>query len=401
MIRRALAVLLCLTAAAGVAAPAAGASGHARRARARRTAAAPLPVPAGFVGMNLDGPLFRSGDGISLADQMAKMVRSGVQTIRVTFSWQDAQPYPSWSDVPADQMNQFVDVGGIPTDFAETDAVVSLAALYGLKILPVVIYAPSWDSVGNPNGIPIPAQVGPYTNYLIGLIDRYGPRGTYWQTISPALPIRQWQIWNEPNFPYYWTQPSLPGYARLLEAAHHAIAGADPGAKTVLGAITNLSWQYLAQLLRVPGARGAFDVAAVNAFSSTAARVVEILGLDRRALDAGGDRHVPMLATETSWTSAGHGEDWDTTAAGQAHHIAALLPLLGADRRMLNLRGFDYYTWIGDETGASSDWNYAGLLKDVAGRAVPKPALAAFTHAALTLEGCTRPRHRPADCPAG
>ncbi len=297
-------------------------------------------------------------------------------------------------------MSQFVDVGGVPTDFAETDEVVSLAALYGLKILPIVIYAPSWDSAPNPSGIPIPAQDAPYTNYLTGLIHRYGPNGTYWQSISPALPIRQWQIWNEPNLGYYWTQPSLPGYAQLLQASHRAILAADPGAKTVLGAITNLSWQYLGQLLRVPGARGSFDVAAVNAFSSTAAHVIEILGFDRRALNAGGARHTPLLVTETSWTSAIHGEDWDTTPVGQAHRIAALLPLLGADRRALGLSGFDYYTWIGDEAGSSSDWDYAGLLKDVGGQAVAKPALAAFTRAALTLEGCTLPRHRPAGCPA-
>ncbi len=75
--------------------PATHAPVHKRPAKkkAKKARAAPLPVPAGFVGMNLNGPLFRTGDGISLADQMANMVRAGVQTIRVTFSWQDAQPY--------------------------------------------------------------------------------------------------------------------------------------------------------------------------------------------------------------------------------------------------------------------------------------------------------------------
>lgn len=378
---------------------------HHKRHRARRHAhlqPTGVPVPLGFVGMNADGALFQSGDGLSLAEQFAAMARDGVQTVRVPFSWAQAQPYANWSQVPADQTSQFVDAGGVPTDFAATDQIVNLAALYGLRLVPVVIYAPGWDATPNPSGISVPTQPAPYANFLTALIQRYGTTGSYWQSAAVHMPVRQWQIWNEPNLSYYWPQPSLSSYIALLRAAHAAVAAADPRAQTVLGALTNYSWKYLAQLYRAH-ARALFDVAAANSYTVTPAGVIEILRRVRRTMNAFGDRRKPLVATEVSWTSArgAHqgGAPWDTTEAGQAHRIARLMPLLAANRRALGLAGFDYYTWVGDETAAGSDWNWAGLLRVQNSQAIAKPALAVFTRQALALEACTaRTRARARFC---
>lgn len=382
--------------AACVLALAIGALPAAAKARARHHLPG-APVPAGFVGMNTNAPLFISGDGLSLADQFAAMARSGVQSVRIAFNWGTSQPYASWADVPSGQAGQFVDAGGVPTNFTETDQIVLLASLYGLRLLPVVLYAPSWDSATIPASVSpppetgVPASPAPYANYLTALIERYGPHGTFWQQgAGPRRPIRQWQIWNEPNFFFFWNQPSLTAYAALLRASHAAIKAADPGAKTVLGALTNISWGYLAQLYRIPGMRSTFDEVAVNEFSSTPARVVRILGAVRRTMNRFGDARKPLLDTELSWTTA-HGTpggvfDWDTTPAGQARNVAAIVPLLAAHRRALGLAGFFYYTWVDDESNTHSDWNFAGLLRVVGGQAVPKPALSAFTRAALAIE---------------
>ena len=110
--------------------------------------------------MNADGPLFVSGDGLSLASEFAAMVKSGVGTVRVAFNWAAAQPYASWAEVPLDQVSQFVDADGVPTDFSAIDEIVSLASLYNLKLLPVVMYAPSWDADLIPIGVPLPAGGG-------------------------------------------------------------------------------------------------------------------------------------------------------------------------------------------------------------------------------------------------
>jgi hypothetical protein len=346
--------------------------------------------------------------GVDLAQQFDLMVHSGVESVRVAFSWAQAQPYASWSEVPAGQAGGFVDAGGIPTSFATTDQIVQLAALRGLRVLPTVIYAPSWDARANGAGRPVPRSPGPYAAYLGALIQRYGPGGSFWAQ-NPGLnqePIRAWQIWNEPNLPSYWPQPFARSYVALLRASHTAIKRADPHAQVVLGALTNNSWTYIGEIARVPGARGLFDVVALNAFTSTPSRVIEILTLVRQAMSGLGERGIPILATEVSFPSAlGKARqqfDWNTTEAGQARDVTRLLPLLAAERTQLNLIGFDYYTWMGTEFPRAPAFNFAGLLRRQRdGTVSAKPALSAFTRAALSLEGCRRIGARAGSCAAG
>lgn len=390
---RALGLLIILTALGLTVAASARA---AAKPAARSGATAVAPVPGGFVGVDADGPLVDPASSIDFADQVQTMVASGVQSIRVAFSWPAAQPYQSWSDVPAADQANFTDVGGRPIDFQATDMIVAAAARRRVSVLPTVLYAPAWDATNNPNGVDTPRQDGPYAAYLTALIGRYGPHGSFW-TQNPGIPkrpIRAWQIWNEPNLSYYWPQPFATGYVGLLRAAHAAIKRADPGAQVVLGALTNLAWRSLGQIYRVPGARGLFDVVAVNGFTKLPADVILYLRLVRDAMDRFHDRATPLLATEVSWPSAvgmtSSQYDFDTTEAGQAANITALLPLLGADRRSLGLTGFYWYTWMGSESRGAPDFDFAGLLGDRDGKLVTKPALAAFRKAALALEGCKR-----------
>jgi arabinogalactan endo-1,4-beta-galactosidase len=371
---------------------------HAKRRRAG------TPVPQRFVGVNVGGPLFGT-PGVDPAGQFNLMVSSGVQSVRTVFDWSAAQPYRSWAEVPADQKSRFVNVGGVPTDFSATDAVVGLAAQRGLTVLPSVLYAPKWDAGRNHNGgAPPPARTGPYANYLTALIHRYGPHGSFWRSHHPRVAIRAWQIWNEPNLTVYWPQPFAASYVKLLAAAHRAIKHADRGAKVVISAITNVAWKDLAKVYAIHGARRLFDVVSVNGFTSTPKRVVEFLRLVRQAMTRHGDRRKPLLYTEMSWPSA-KGQsleqfDWDTTQSGQARDIASVVPMLAANRKALGLQGFYYYTWIAEEyKGAFNDFNFAGLVRyQPDQQVVVKPALAAFKRGALKIEGCKRKGRLATQC---
>jgi len=164
--------------------------------------AAASPVPSGFVGMNLDGPIYPdTAPGIDLAQQFARMQAAGVTSVRAVFNWAAAQPYANWSQVPAGGTTAFVNDGGIPTDFTSMDEIVGLAASAGDERPAVVIYAPLWDVRGQTRTIDgRPATDGPYANFLTDLVARYGPRGSFWRGRSgPIIPIRRWQIWNEPT----------------------------------------------------------------------------------------------------------------------------------------------------------------------------------------------------------
>src|ERR1700727_3716442 len=87
-------------------------------------APAPVPVPQGFLGVDVDGPMFGPDTPIDLASQLKTMVGSGVQSIRVAFSWAAGQPYESDADVPDAQNANFTDIAARPTTFQVTDMVV-------------------------------------------------------------------------------------------------------------------------------------------------------------------------------------------------------------------------------------------------------------------------------------
>ena len=194
------------------------------------------------------------------AGQFDRLVSSGVESVRVVFSWKDAQPYASFADVPPDALSAFQPgVGNVPTNFAETDQAVTLAAAHGLTVLPVVIYTPSWEELPHPA-----ADFGlPKSNLDVRRLRRDAGAslragGTFWHANPglPYVPIRFWQIWNEPNTSTRWPiQPFAKTYLEMVRAARTAIHHADPSAKVVLAGMPNYSWQDLETIYRVRGAR--------------------------------------------------------------------------------------------------------------------------------------------------
>jgi hypothetical protein len=374
------------------------ASAGAAFARAQ-TAAKPAAVPPGFVGMDVDGPLFPvTSPGLDLPTQMDTMVSSGVQSLRTTFDWASAQPYRGWSDIPAADKTEFTNVAGVPTNFTELDEIVELAAQRRLTVMPTVLDAPRWDGVRDRRSlIDRPTSAAPYASFVKALVSRYGPKGSFWSSNpdTPKVPIRMWQIWNEPNIPAFWSQqPYAKSYVALLKAAHAAIKSADPSAKVVLAGFPNYSWVALGRIYNVRGASRMFDIVAVHPYTRQPAGVITILDKVRTVMAAAGDGRKPMVADEISWPSSvgqtphNAGFDFATTPAGQAHNLSVLLPLLGKDRVRLRLAGFYYYTWMGVEQRNALAFDFAGLLRFTRGQASQKPAFEVFRRGALALERC-------------
>jgi hypothetical protein len=337
------------------------------------------PVPQGFVGMNVDGPLLT--DPVNLPQVLDKMVSTGVESLRVAFSWAAAQP----------------DENG-PINFAPTDKIVGLAAQRDLTVLPVVLYAPDWDASAHPPGtFPAPARDAPYAAFIKALVRRYGPRGSFWTQHrgTPKRPIRMWQIWNEPNFASLWPiRPFAPSYVRLVHAAHVAIKQVDPGAKVVLAGMPNDAWDYLKQIYAVKGARKDFDVVAAHPYTAQPQNVITFLDLVRNVMARHGDART-LLVTETGWNpSLGRASDdycCQTTVRGQIRNVKALLPLLGANRRRLNLLGFYYYTWVTQAYTGAPSFDFAGLFDYTSNdRIVANPVFDTFRRGVLKLEDCRR-----------
>ena len=329
-------------------------------------------VPAGFFGVLADGPTV---DGQSdMASEFRLMRSSGVRSVRFSVYWPSIEPWRG------------------AFDFTQLDSRFGAAQAAGLNVLPVVEGTPGWAASAPVTSASPPARSADYAKFVARLALRYGSGGSFWKGRSgTAMPVKAWQIWNEPDLPKFWALdhgPWAEGYVRLLRAARKSLKAVDPKAKIVLAGMTNFSWRSLRSIY-LAGGRGQFDIAAIHPFSKEVAGMLQIVRLARRAMAAGKDSKTPLLLTEVSWTSAlGHAKlvyGWETTEAGQASKLHVALTQLAARRRPDNLAGFYWATWLSPKVGSAFSFDYSGLRKMSGGIPVSKPALAAYRQTAAKL----------------
>jgi hypothetical protein len=361
-------------------------------------------VPRQFIGVTADGPL--DDPGIDVQPEFRLMAVSGVESVRIAMYWDAAQPYASNAEVPADQRARFRDASGVPTDFGPSDRLVLAAARQGLRVLPVVLRAPVWARKHPERLWSPPARPGDYARFLSALVRRYGPRGSFWAEHSElsSVPIREWQLWDEPTGPFFWDDvPPYGGapnaayrgpYIKLLRAAHDTIKAADPRARVILAGLFGKSWFVLGFLYNFDRRVGRyFDAVAIHPFTARPENVRLIARLTRNVMNAHGDRRKPLFVTEMSWPSAAGRPNqnfgFEVSELEQAKRLERAYALLSGERRKLGIERVYWYDWTGDDAGRES-FRYAGLRRYFAGGFFSKPAFAAFRRTALRLEGCPR-----------
>jgi polysaccharide biosynthesis protein PslG len=321
------------------------------------------PVPARFFGVVPQGEL-----GEADFDRMQGVVG----TLRIPFYWYEIEPRP-----------------GV-YDFARLDAVVGEAADRGIAVLPFVYGSPRW-ATGSESVPPLRGRArADWLGVLRRLVRRYGPRGEFWRGRDRRLPIRRWQIWNEPNFLLFWRpQPSPHDYAELLEGSARTIRAADPGATVIAAGVAPVEggispWSFLRRLYRQPGVRGAFDVLALHPYAPHVAWVADEIRFVRKLMAEAGDAHTPLQLTEIGVASGGDRSDaFDLGRHGQASYLRRVLALALRNRGRWHLSGLDWFTWR-DASGADPHCGFcqhSGLF-DPSGE--PKPAWSAFRAAATS-----------------
>jgi hypothetical protein len=354
------------------------------------SAAAERRVPHGWLGVTVDGPVV-AADG----REWDLMAASGVESVRAALRWSELQPYSSAAAVPPAEAARFRDAGGVPTDFSGFDATVAAAAQRGLAIMPVVHSTAGWAAKRPGDSTSPPRDPKTFKRFLAAVSARYGPRGSFWaeHPALPLVPIREWQIWNEPNIGLYWSQqPFARSYVRLLRAADKALHAADPRARIVLAGLPNVSWEALRSIYRA-GGRGHFDAVALHPYTGTPSRVMRLVRSARKIMRDHGDRKLPIWITELSWPAArdkvANPAGFTVTEAEQPRRLNKALALLTAARKQKRIERVYWYTWLSPEVGPSAfDW--AGLRRLREGTAVDAPALATFRSWARKLQGCTK-----------
>ena len=328
-------------------------------------AAASAQLPKNFFGMMVNGPLDSPRTDLMAEDGV--MRAAGVESQRIPFNWDQIQRDPN-----------------APPDWNETDRKVLAAAGNGMSVLALVLGSPPWASTHPDIPLSPPKDPSTYGNFLRLAIERYGPSGTFWTEhpeVAP-IPIRDWQVWNEPNLSdYFSVQPFPKPYVRLLRAARRAIKAADPGATVVMAGLANFSWKDLERLYKAH-VKGLFDVAAVHPFSGFPRNSVKIVRSNRRVMDRHGDKRKPIWLTELTWTSAKgktkNIHNWETTESGQAERLTRGYTLYVKARKQLGLQRIYWYTWAGYDSPPNS-FDYSGLRHSTPdGVLSDKPALSAF-----------------------
>jgi hypothetical protein len=337
-------------------------------------AGAARKAPPRFMGMNWDSAIAASSPELQAA-QFPRMGSAGVETVRRTFLWAQAQP-----------------AEGDPIDLSASDSYVALAAARGIEVLPIVILAPDWARL-SPAPVAPPRDPTLIQPYIRALVRRYGESGSFWAEHPelPRVPIRYWQFWNEPHLPYQWTLPKdrenqwPQTYVSQLKVFYRTVKETDPRAKVVLAGLANESWKFLGQLYR-HGAHGSFDVATIHPYTTKPSGVVRLVGRFRAVMKAHRDARKPIWITELGLpASRGHARSkspLQTTPRGMARFLTGSYEAL----RTRVARVY-WYTWASEYSG--DIFRFAGLFRYAGGSAQPtaQPAYRAYVQTARRLEG--------------
>ena len=328
-----------------------------------------------FVGMYNDDAFFGSPSYRSSVFTAEAAV--GVQIVRQPFDWSRIETAPG------------------EYDFRNYDDFVLRAATAGVRVLPVLGNPPSFRALGYTRDDlwSPPKSNAEFAAFAAKLVERYGPNGTIWaiHPTVPKLPIRAWQIWNEPNLLMFWnTGPDPAAYTAMLEAAHDAIHAADPHAEVVAAGLPNSKVgmalnTFVTGMLDAGGA-GAFDTLAIHPYAPDATRSIDLVEQTRALLSAHGNS-APIWITEDGWPTGGPLSPYTLGEGAQATQIANLVAEVGSRRTELGIRGLVIFRWR-DAVADYDAWPlHAGLVR-ADGSA--KPGLAAFRDAVAVLGGVPR-----------
>jgi hypothetical protein len=302
---------------------------------------------------------------------------SGVGFLRHTFDWAYIETAPG----------QY--------DFSAEDWWVAATARKRIRILPVLFGAPSFYVRRHASSTSPPSNRAAFGNYAAAVVRRYGPNGSFWAENPdvPKLPIRSWQIWNEPNLSQYWyPRPNPAAYVKLLKAANKAIKSVDRRAEVLTAGLPDSQQggamrftKFVTGMYRA-GAKSAFDALAPNAYATTAHGVIERIGRIRALMRKFGDRSAAIWVTEVGWGTAGPKNRFNIGAKRQATEISKLLRGLYRARHKYKVRGVVYYGWRDKPP-------YPPKFKDMWGlhtglftlQGTPKPGYRAFRRVAPGL----------------
>jgi hypothetical protein len=312
----------------------------------RNSAPPPPPPPGGGKG-HLPHEFFGIAEGGAIdARDYARMEQVNVHSLRVSLLWRRVEPSRG--------------------RFVWPDRYVAWLASYGIRPTFMVFGTPEWATGSSYVSVP-PLRSRArraWRQFLRKAVQRYGPHGSFWTENPglPKLPVRSWQIWNEPNLaksfarankqPARLVKDPPRTYARLVKTSDKAISHVDKHAKVVLAGLTSnpkqdslLPWRFLRSFLKVRGIERHFNAAALHPYASNVAKFKALIKRTRRAMGKGGARRKGLWLTEVGWGSA---TDWFSLTKGmqgQARILRKSFKFVVRNRKRLNISHLFWFYW--------------------------------------------------------
>jgi polysaccharide biosynthesis protein PslG len=337
-------------------------------------AASAAALPAKFFGVVPQSTLTQ--------EQFNTLKKGKVKSMRVAFIWAAIEPTRG------------------TFEWGQTDEEVERAAKSGIELLPFMVGSPTW-AVPNaavpgtgtvaPAHLPVAgaASTG-WTGFLKAVVARYGEGGTFWteHPLVPDAPIKNWQIWNEPNFKYFVAKPNPKEYGQLVKTSSVAIKSVDPAAQVILAGLfakpagarhlnasgklvfgtspTYYASYFLEQMFKTnPGIKSRFQGVALHPYVARYRQLAPEIEEVRNVLTKAGDGTEPLWITELGWSSeppVGPSNVFAVGQSGQARELKGAFTVLSQDQAKFRLAHV-YWFSVDDALETCNFCNGSGLFK--------------------------------------
>jgi hypothetical protein len=199
-----------------------------------------------------------------------------------------------------------------------------------------------------------------------------------------ALPIKDWQAWNEMNSKTFFApKPSAKGYVNLLKAFSVGVKAQDPSANVLLGGMAQLAGskkaipgdEFLADIYDVKGSSKLFDGVAAHPYGASVKKIADSTELFTDVIKKAHDKKVGLWVTEIGAGSKDGGNSLNKGKKGQATLLTDAYKYFAKVRNKFNVNAVDWFSWQ-DTTTSICAWCPSSGLVDLSNGA--KPSLKAF-----------------------
>jgi len=306
-------------------------------------------------------------------DDYEHLASGDVRVARLQFNWAQVQQVPGKC-----QAEQAIE----RCNWSILDETVANLASVGVRVFPTLTGTPGFVSKKHPDQPPLKKKdLNRWEGFARAAAARYGRDGHFWDSYSEyggkPLPVKDWQVWNEPNSKQFWhPAPNGRDYAKLVKASSQSLRKGDKKSNVVLGGMFPDAKvpivPFMKQFSKLKKSSRYYDEIGVHPYASGIGALKNQLGDARRAAKG----NTKIRITELGWSSAKGGHPLNKGKGGQAKMLKKGFRLAKKKRKSWNISGVIWFALRDTNNKSTCAFCLRSGLFEVGGK--PKPAWRAF-----------------------